>query len=118
MARKKKARTEEPTMTATAADAAPLRIDGEMTIYTAADLKNRIVAALGAASTLEIDLSEVSEIDSAGLQLLMLAKREAAAQGKQVALVGHSHAVIECFDLCNVTATFGDQVVIAAANAG
>jgi anti-sigma B factor antagonist len=115
MARKKKAHTEDTAMAATPA-AAPqqLRIEGEMTIYTAAELKGKIVAALNETDALEIDLSQVSEIDTSGLQLLLLAKREAALLGKTAALVGHSHAVIECMDLCNVTASFGDQVVMAA----
>jgi anti-sigma B factor antagonist len=115
MARKKKARPEDSNMTATAATGPrQLRIAGEMTIYTAADLKGQIVTALNEADALEIDLSEVSEIDTSGLQLLLLVKREAAQHGKSATLVGHSHAVIECLDMCNVTAMLGDQVVMAA----
>ncbi len=117
MAKKSKARTEETSMSATAASATPLRIEGEMTIYTAAELKGRIDVALAAGDTVEIELSQVSEIDTAGLQLLLLAKREAARLGKTATLVGHSPVVIECLDLCNVSALLGDQVVIAA-NAG
>lgn len=99
-------------------DGAPqsLRIEGEMTIYTAAELKQRLVGALNAGGDLEIDLSDVSEIDSAGLQLLILAKREGTRRNKNVGLTGHSAAVIECLDLCNITAEFGDQVVLAAAH--
>jgi len=116
MARRKKTGNEDSPMNEAATARASLRIEGELTIYTAADTKTRLVEALAAADRgLDIDLAEVSEIDSAGLQLLLLAKREAAARGGEVALVNHSAAVLECFDLCNMTATFGDQVVIAAA---
>ena len=109
MAKKKKAADESG-----AAGTRRLSLEGELTIYTAADLKGRLLEALAVASPLEIDLSQVREIDSAGLQLLMLAKREAAASGTPLSLSGHSHAVLECLDLCNLTAVFGDQVVIPA----
>lgn len=108
---KKKRAAEAPDSSA-AAHRLPL--EGELTIYTAAELKGRLLEALAAPEPLEIDLSQVSEIDTAGLQLLMLAKREAAARGTSLTLTGHSHAVIECLDLCNLTAAFGDQVVIPA----
>ena len=55
-----------------------LHIEGEMTIYTAADLKAQLMPHLGQDGELEIVLADVCEIDSAGLQLLILAKREAS----------------------------------------
>ena len=108
MAKKKKAADEAGAATHR------LPLEGELTIYTAAELKGRLLEALAAPEPLEIDLSQVSEIDTAGLQLLMLAKREASTRGTSLTLTGHSHAVIECLDLCNLTAVFGDQVVIPA----
>jgi anti-anti-sigma factor len=92
-----------------------LPIEGELTIYTAAELKSKIVAAFAAGQPIEIDLSLVDEIDSAGLQLLILAKREAAAADKPISLVKHSQAVLECLDMCNLTTEFGDQVILPAA---
>ena len=92
-----------------------LPIEGELTIYTAAELKGKLVEALAAAKPIEIDLARVDEIDSAGLQVLMLAKREAARIEQPLTLVNHSHAVMECLDMCNLTAAFGDQVILLAA---
>jgi anti-sigma B factor antagonist len=92
-----------------------LPIEGELTIYTAADLKVKIVTAFAAEQPIEIDLSQVDEIDSAGLQLLILAKREAAAAGRALSLVKHSQAVVECLDMCNLTTEFGDQMILPAA---
>lgn len=91
-----------------------LPIEGELTIYTAAELKGKIVAALEAKQPIEIDLSQVDEIDSAGLQLLILAKREAARIERTLSLVNHSQAVVECLDMCNLAGVFGDQVVLPA----
>jgi anti-sigma B factor antagonist len=92
-----------------------LRPQGEMAIYTAAELKGSLMAALDKCRAVEIDLSEVSEMDTAGMQLLILAKREALARNIDLSIVGHSAAVIEVLDLCNMTAYFGDQVVIPSA---
>ena len=55
----------------------PVRLTEELTIQTAAENKAVIVAALGWGTDIEIDLGKVTEIDTAGIQLLLLAKREA-----------------------------------------
>jgi len=98
------------------ADASPalLRIEGELTIFRAAELKEVLLATPAPA---EIDLSGVTEIDSAGLQLLMLAKKTAQAQRRELRLVAHSQAVTEVFELLNVAAYFGDPLVVAASSA-
>jgi anti-sigma B factor antagonist len=90
-----------------------LAIEGDMTIYRAAELRDAILAALDGAATLEIDLSGVDEIDTAGLQLLVLAKRTALADGRALRLLGHSRAVQEVFEMLDLGAYFGDAVVIA-----
>jgi anti-anti-sigma regulatory factor len=46
--------------------------------------------------------------------LLILAKQEAARKEKSMAIVAHSPAVRETLDFCNLTAFFGDPVVITA----
>jgi len=89
----------------------------ELTIYHAAQLKEELLAPLAQAQAIELDLSQVAEIDSAGLQLLVLLKREAAAAGKRLSLVGHSPAVLNVFDLYNLAGFFGDPLVIASAPA-
>ncbi|MDZ4160842.1 MAG: STAS domain-containing protein [Burkholderiales bacterium] len=86
-----------------------LHIAGEFTIYRAAELKQTLFSEPPAT---EIDLSGVTELDSAGLQLLMLAKQTAQAQGRELRLTGHSEAVIDVFELLNVAAYFGDPVVM------
>jgi anti-anti-sigma factor len=87
-------------------------IEGEMTIYRAAELKETIKPHIDQASVIEIDLSKVNEIDSAGLQLLIAAKLEALIRDKQLHFVGHSKPVLELLDLCDLGGFFGDQVVI------
>lgn len=89
-----------------------LHIEGDMTIYTAAELKAELMPHLSAPMEREIDLSGVSEIDSAGLQLLLLAKREAERHASPLRLTEHSRAVLEVLDLCNLAGYFGDQVLV------
>lgn len=90
-----------------------VRLEGEVTIYHAAAQKELLLGALaGCGGTLELDLSAVTEIDTAGLQLLMLLKRTAVRQGHELRLIGHSPAVLEVFDLVNVAGTFGDPLLI------
>lgn len=90
-----------------------LHIEGVISIYTAAEFKAQLLPHLAQPSELEIDLSQVSELDGAGLQQLLLAKREATRVGVTLRLVWHSRAVLEVFDLCNLAAFFGDPLVIS-----
>jgi anti-sigma B factor antagonist len=92
-----------------------LRIEGEMNIYRAAELKGSLLEALEQAGELEIDLSAVSEIDTAGVQLLMLARKIAQEKQQSLRLVAHSPAVIEAFELLNLVAWFGDPLVMSSA---
>ena len=55
------------------------------------------------------------DIDTAGLQLLILLKKEAQRAGKRVAIVAHSQAVRSVIDFCNLAAELGDPLVIPAA---
>lgn len=105
------------TAASTAAETSTLKLEGELTIYRAAELKEMMLKVFNDASALEIDLSSVSDIDSAGLQLLMLLKKEASREKRELRLIGHSPAIIDAFDLLNLAGYFGDQVVIATASA-
>ncbi len=96
---------------ASGSSAAVLRIEGELTIFRAAELKDIL---LGDPAAQEIDLSAVTEIDTAGLQLLMAAKQAATAAGRTLRLVAHSAAVIEVFELLNVAAYFNDPLLVEA----
>lgn len=104
------------TVTMTASDNEPccFTIEGEITIYTALALKERLLAPLDQCAEMKIDLTGVSEIDSAGLQLLVLAKNEARVRGRNLSISGHSPAVLEVLDLCNLEGFFGDPVLIGS----
>ena len=86
----------------------------ELTIYTAAQQKEDLLSQLQAGQGLEIDLSQVQEIDSSGIQVLMLLKREADEKHKALHLANHSQSVVEAFELLDLAGFFGDPVVIPA----
>lgn len=91
-----------------------LSLAKDLTIYQALELKNVLLDALSATDDLELDLSQVGEIDTAGLQLLILLKKEAQRTGKHVAIVAHSQPVRSVIDFCNLAAELGDPLVIPA----
>lgn len=91
-----------------------LSIEGEMSIYSAAEYKTQLLDHLADCEELELNLSEVGEMDSAGLQILLVLKREAEATGRDLRLINHSRAVYEVLELLNMQGHFGDPVVIPA----
>ena len=52
-----------------------LTIEGDMNIYRAAELKQLLVTAAENATVVHVDLCDVTELDSAGVQLLLLARQ-------------------------------------------
>lgn len=102
-------------MTSSAESTAPtLVICGEFNIFTAAAIKDRLVEFIRTADAAEVEISlaDVSEIDSAGLQLMVMAKREAAGRGKALRFSGHSAPVLDLIDLCDLAGMFGDPILI------
>ncbi len=91
-----------------------LSMSGELCIYDAAELKPQLLEHLSECEELELNLADLSEIDSAGFQLLYLLKREAEATGKKLHLVSHSQATLEMLGLLNMEAHFGDPLVLAS----
>jgi anti-sigma B factor antagonist len=92
-----------------------LSIKDDMNIYNAESLKETLLGFCHPGTQeLQLDLSAVNEIDSAGLQLLLLLKAESQKRGFTLRLVRHSEAVIEVFELLKLGTYFGDPVVIPA----
>lgn len=92
---------------------AVVRVEGAMTIYEAAQDKQALMDTLALAPELELDLSKVTEMDTAGIQLLVLLKREAARRGGSVRLTGHSPAALEVLDRYDLAGYFGDPVLMS-----
>ena len=84
-----------------------LCIEGEMTIYRAEELMRTLLAPLLSGRGLRLDLSAVTEIDTAGLQLLLLASRLVRQGQCCFDLVGLSPAVLEVFELLRIAPDLG-----------
>ncbi|MHA4969545.1 STAS domain-containing protein [Pseudomonas extremorientalis] len=85
-------------------DTAHVGIDGELTIYTVAELAGALLSQMGAVPRLELDLSQVTEMDGAGLQLLAVIQREAGVAGTALSVTGQSQAVMQALQLCRSAA--------------
>jgi anti-sigma B factor antagonist len=90
---------------------ARVELSGEMTIYSVAEIKAGLAAAMNDADEIEVDLAGITEIDTAGLQLMLIAKRN---PGKNVCFVNHPQSVLRLVDLANLAGVFGDPLFISA----
>lgn len=91
-------------------DGERMALSGEMTIFSALQSKAQLLEASRGNKVLDVDLSQVSEFDVAGLQLLAMMRREALAQGNTLRFVSHSPAVGEVLQMCNLEALFDVDV--------
>ena len=89
-----------------------IEIRGELSIFTAAVLRQQLLDALDGETDVEVDLSAVSEMDSAGMQLMVAAKREAGVRNKSLRFTGHSPAVFDILELCDLSGHLGDPLLI------
>ena len=73
-----------------------IRLAGELTVHRAEDIKPLLLASLPTdGAVARLDLSQVSEIDTAGLQLLIAANREVSNRGTALHIVAVSSVVEE-----------------------
>lgn len=97
--------------------ASRVAITEDLTIYNAIAQKQALLDQVQEHALIELDLSQVSQIDTSGIQLLMLAKRECQKRDKTLNIVAHSPAVHELMDFYNIAGFFGDPLVIPARDA-
>ena len=86
---------------------APLTVEGEMTIYRAVELKDAMLGALRRSGPVEVDLSRVTEIDSAGVQVLLLGKQLAGARHQELLVTAISPVVDEVLAFLNLRGHLG-----------
>ncbi len=80
-----------------------LCIDGELTIYTAQEYAQTIIASFEDMDTanknLEIDMTDVEEIDTSGLQLLAAMEKERVDNGCTMQIISASDVVNEALEV-------------------
>lgn len=85
------------TATTAPAQALPLVLPSELTIYTVSELLPQWLAWLGAEAAVDgparVEAGDVAEIDGAGLQMLVSLQRALAARGRALELVAPSRVL-------------------------
>jgi anti-anti-sigma regulatory factor len=67
-----------------------IRLDGEVGIACAGELKNVMLQALASGKDLQVDLQRATDLDVTAMQLLWAAEREARKSGQRCFLVGQA----------------------------
>lgn len=80
-----------------------MAIKGDVTIYTAVEICNEILHKIKNAGKINFDLSEISAIDTAGLQLLLAARRETKSGKQNIILSNPSGEVTRISSLYGIT---------------
>lgn len=91
-----------------------IAVKDEMTIYNASEMKTNLLEPLNRNDEVEVSLEEVSEIDSAGVQIILMLRHEARRLEKELRFVKHSPAVLEVLETLNLLAYLGDPIVLPA----
>ena len=111
-------------MTLTAAESmhdipgASVKVETDLTIYSAAAAKDTLLGALAGPSPISLDLRDVAEVDGAGIQLLLLVAREAQRSGKTVTLDHIGQEVGEVLGLCGLGSVVSSWPVPGGSEAG
>jgi len=72
-----------------------LKIEGSLSVYEVAELREKILAYLEKNKDMILDLEEVTECDTAGIQLLYSARKIAEEEGKTFTVTSASDPVFE-----------------------
>jgi anti-sigma B factor antagonist len=84
-----------------------LALQGELTVGNARELKELLLASIRRQPELEVDLLNVTKVDTAGVQLLLMLHGEAQRTGKRLSWLGYSVAVGEVMELLDLTHVLG-----------
>jgi anti-sigma B factor antagonist len=89
-----------------------LSLSGKCTVYTAAQLKKTLLEVFSKNENILINLENVTDFDTAGLQVFVSAKNTAKANHKKIKFISHPECVIAIFDLYGLISFFGDKIVL------
>ncbi len=78
-----------------------LKLEGEMTIYTAMENKVHFTPYFTVEQTISLDMAAVSEFDSSGFQILLLLERQAITNDNAFTIKQPSSSVQEVLTLYN-----------------
>jgi anti-sigma B factor antagonist len=85
-------------------------LDDELTIYTANDFRDLLAEQLKNITHIVVNLSKVTEIDTAGLQFMIAVKNLGAEY--EIDFVELSPAVLDVLEVCGLSGQFDDSVIL------
>jgi anti-anti-sigma regulatory factor len=83
-----------------------VKVQGELRIASVADAKPQLVAMLAADGQVWLDLSELGECDTAGIQLLLMTCASARAKGRRCVTIGRTTMLCATLDRIGITPGF------------
>jgi len=95
-----------------------IALQGELTFASLPDVFSNLKDLFMENTQLAIDLSGITRIDSAGIQLLCALKRTASAKNKNVKFFNHSPSVIDLLEIYGLVGLFKDKIIINAQERG
>ena len=94
------------TVTQSETDKCCLSVTEEMSIYNAAAFYDELKQYIDKYNTVELDLSQVNELDTSCFQVLLRSKLISQKENKNFQIVSHSDESKEIIDLLNVSSLF------------
>ena len=94
-----------------------IQLKGSFVIDETPALKQSLLDLLNELPVIEIDLSEIADIDSAGLQLLVFAKRESVLASKCLRFTGVNPSISKLVDLFGLNEVLVDNTEEVAVRA-
>jgi len=89
-----------------------ISLNGELTIYNARLVVNYIHPILEQYKKVAIDLKNVSEVDTAGMQALIFLKRESKYRKVKLKMINHTEPIIKVMNLLGLVGFFADKIKI------
>ncbi|MGA7713054.1 MAG: STAS domain-containing protein [Rhizomicrobium sp.] len=85
-------------------DTSIVKIEGDLLIGCVAQAKPKIVAALAAGDKVLLDLGNLGECDTAGIQLLLMARASARSQSKSLFVTANSTSFLTTLERVGIPA--------------
>jgi len=95
-----------------------VRLGESLDIASAADARSRLLQVSQSSDNLELDLSSLSDIDTAGIQILLALRQQRTRQGARTRMVHPSQPILDAFGLLGLQHVFDEAVVVSRETAG
>lgn len=94
-----------------------VRLGESLDIASAVEARNRLLQVSQSSPHLDLDLSSLSDIDTAGIQILLALVQERTRRGAHTRMVHPSQPVLDAFGLLGLQHIFDEAVVVPRENA-